>query len=375
MDMESILVVAGALAALVVVAGLVVWRCFHRVVSGTALIVSRPSGPPVVCFEGGRLVVPIVQRAEVIDLTSKTVRIVRRGADGLSCQDGIRADVEACFLVRIEPKAESVLRVAGSLGCVRASDAATVQELFQAKCEDVLRAVARRFEFDALVCERERFRDEVIEVLSVELSGFVLEDLVLERLEQTPIDQLNPDNVLDARGIQKLRERLGKRPAPSAADEGAAAAVVVVDPAPLLPSAAGGSAVALEMGGTLAGASFSLRLRVSGERLELWAGATAQLSIDLRQPFTVQVSRGSSTLNVALRQRLDGLRVEVEVSSPLFEYLEALGADAEQRALCEGLARLEARAIVVRGAELVGLLARVRYAQEVQGVAESRWLR
>jgi uncharacterized membrane protein YqiK len=63
-----------------------------------------------------------MHRAEVMDISVKTIEIDRRGKEGLICKDNIRADIKVTFFVRVNKTTEDVLKVAQSIGCVRASD-------------------------------------------------------------------------------------------------------------------------------------------------------------------------------------------------------------------------------------------------------------
>ena len=175
-----------------------------RVDQGHALVVGK-LGTTSVHF-GRAFVVPYLHRAEVVDLRVKTIRVDRRGKDALSCRDGIRVDLVADFQVRVDPTAEGVLAVANTFGAARTSDAAAIEELFHGKFASVLAATAKHYEFEQLDEERGKFRQEVIEEIGTDLGGFVLDDLSIVTLEQAPIEQYDPDNILDARGLQKVRE-------------------------------------------------------------------------------------------------------------------------------------------------------------------------
>lgn len=183
----------------------VIATSYRRFAQGQALIVSGLRGEPRVAL-GGAMVYPLLQRAEVLDLSVRKLVIERAGARGLVCHDNIRADVRAAFFLRVGGAAEDVLAVARSVGCERAARQETLEELFAAKFADALASVARQLDFEQLLSERELFRDKVIEVIGRDLGGFVLDGLALEQLEQTPLEALDPRNILDAQGIRKLLE-------------------------------------------------------------------------------------------------------------------------------------------------------------------------
>lgn len=188
------------------VAGLLLYaRAFVRVEQGHALVVSKP-GRVDVCF-GGALVIPLIHRAEPIDLRTKPLVIRRSGKDGLVCRDDVRVDLEATFYVRVSKTADDVLKVAQSIGCARAGDPAVLQELLVAKFSEALKTVARHLELEELHTRRHDFKEQVLEMIGEDLGGYVLDDVAIDHLVQTPIGQLDPNDILDAAGIRTITER------------------------------------------------------------------------------------------------------------------------------------------------------------------------
>jgi uncharacterized membrane protein YqiK len=178
-------------------------RTWRQVEQGRAMIINKMSSEPKVTFSGG-IVLPIVNKAEVMDLSVKTIEIARRGKEGLICADNIRADIKVTFFVRVNKTIDDVLRVAQSIGCVRASDPRTLEELFSAKFSEALKTVGKKMEFEELYTKRDIFKDQIIQVIGKDLNGYVLDDAAIDFLEQTPVEVLDPNNVLDALGIEKI---------------------------------------------------------------------------------------------------------------------------------------------------------------------------
>jgi len=177
---------------------------YRKVDQGKALVVTRP-GKIDVSFTP-RLVLPVVNRVEIMDISLKTIEIDRRGADGLICQDNIRADIKVAFFVRVNKSKEDVIRVAQAIGCQRASDPNTLEQLFSAKFSEALKTVGKQLEFVDLYTKREEFRDQIIQVIGRDLNGYILEDAAIDYLEQTPLESLDTNNILDAQGIRKITE-------------------------------------------------------------------------------------------------------------------------------------------------------------------------
>jgi len=181
-------------------------RFYRRVEQGKALIVSRWRKPdPDVTFTGC-VVWPIFNKAEVMDISVKTMEIDRRGKEGLICQDNIRADIKVTFFVRVNKTREDAIKVAQAIGCARASDQRTLEELFSAKFSEALKTVGKQLDFIDLYTKREEFRDQILRVIGRDLNGYVLEDAAIDFLEQTPVSTLDPTNILDAQGIRKITE-------------------------------------------------------------------------------------------------------------------------------------------------------------------------
>ena len=192
------------LVVLVGIAGL--FKAFYKKVDqGTALIVNDLSATPKVRFTGA-LIIPVLYRAELMQISLITLQIDRRGKEGLICRDNMRADITVAFYLRVNETQADVLRVAKALGADRASDKHAVDELFNAKFSEALKTVGKKFECTDLFEKRQEFRDEIIKVIGNDLNGYVLEDVAIDYLEQTPKHVLDPSNILDAEGIRKITE-------------------------------------------------------------------------------------------------------------------------------------------------------------------------
>ncbi|MCB9797714.1 MAG: hypothetical protein H6741_33910 [Alphaproteobacteria bacterium] len=202
--MEYIFLLAAFAGVVIVLGGLVmVTKLYRKVDQGQALIINKTGGDPVITFSGG-LVLPIIHRAEVMDISVKSIELERRGGDGLICKDNIRADIKVAFFVKVSKTAEDVMRVAQAIGCQRASAQETLEELFTAKFSEALKTVGKRLDFEQLYTQRESFRDDIIDVIGRDLDGYTLVDVAIDYLEQTPIQSLDPQNILDAQGIRKI---------------------------------------------------------------------------------------------------------------------------------------------------------------------------
>lgn len=202
--MTAIGVLVAVCLLVVVVALLVLTRLYRKVDQGRALIVSKTRRVDVTFT--GSVVLPVLHRAEVMDISVKTIEISREGRDGLICRDNIRADIRISFFVKVNKTEQDVIKVAQAVGTARASDQKTLQTLFHAKFAEALKTVGKQLDFTDLYTHREELRYKIIELIGVDLNGYHLEDAAIDYLEQTPLAQLDPANVLDAQGIRKITE-------------------------------------------------------------------------------------------------------------------------------------------------------------------------
>jgi uncharacterized membrane protein YqiK len=204
--LSAVAVVVIIVIAVLVLLGLMVSRLFRKVPQGQALVVSK--WRTVVVTFTGQVVIPVIHKSEIMDISVKNIQIERRGkGNGLICKDNIRADISVEFFVKVDPTEQAVKKVAQAIGCERASDIQTLNTLFAAKFSEALKTVGKKFEFESLYTDRDSFRDEIVEIIGKDLNGYVLEDVAIDYLEQTPLADFDPDNILDADGIRKITER------------------------------------------------------------------------------------------------------------------------------------------------------------------------
>lgn len=195
--------IAAGVIILLVLAMLASW--YKKIPQGQALV-RTGSGGTKVAFDRGMLVVPVLHMVEPMDLSVKTIEIARLKEDGLLCKDNLRADIKVVFFVRVNQEAKDISRVAQTIGTKRASDPDILRQLFEAKFSEALKTVGKRFEFVELYDNREKFKQEIINIIGLDLNGYVLDDCAIDYLEQTAIEFLKVDNILDSEGIKKITE-------------------------------------------------------------------------------------------------------------------------------------------------------------------------
>ncbi len=198
----EMIVMAGSVVCIGLVIGLFLIVCFKKVPSNMAGIRTGFGGIKVT--KSGMICLPILHRFDLMDLSIQEIKIELKGKNGAQCKDNIRADIEASFYVMVNPDEPSIIEVAASVGCACASEAETLKGLFEAKFSDVLQAVASQYDNEELRRIRTEFRNGIFEEIGHDLNGYRLEDVAINYLEQTPRENHDPNNTMDAKGIEKI---------------------------------------------------------------------------------------------------------------------------------------------------------------------------
>jgi flotillin len=200
--LESLLI--GFVVIVIVLVTAISLLCIRKIQPGRAGVKTGWGGVKV-AFDW-MVRVPLVQTYHIVDISVKKLEITRKGKDGLVCKDNIRADITVAFYIRVDATGDSVRKVAQMLTPERVSDIEQLRQLFEAKFSEALKTAGKQMEFHELFTERIKFRDNIQNTIGKDLDGFLLQDVAIDYLEQTPLDQHDPSNVLDAEGIKKITE-------------------------------------------------------------------------------------------------------------------------------------------------------------------------
>ena len=175
-------------------------RCMRKVEPGTVGVRTGLGGIKV--RDSWCVVLPLIHKYDIMDISVKRLEINRQGADGLICKDNLRADITVAFYIRVDkPQAQEV---AQAVGCDRASEIDQLRQLFEAKFSEALKTAGKQFDFTSLYTERDQFKQSILEVIGQDLNGYHLEDAAIDYLEQTPLSKMDPNNVLDSIGIKLI---------------------------------------------------------------------------------------------------------------------------------------------------------------------------
>ena len=210
--MVTALVIAGVFLVVLIVLGFIA-NCYKRVNgSGEALVITRFGSSEKNASLSGAFVWPKINFFERIDLTRKPILVSREGVrgqageeyEGLPCKDDIRANIRVAFYIGVNPEEKDILLLAENLTCAGASDIEILKKHLTPKFSEALKTAIKQFNFEDLYKSRKEFRDQVKQLLENDMEGFKLYDVVIDKIDQTPLDALDPNNILDVNGINKI---------------------------------------------------------------------------------------------------------------------------------------------------------------------------
>lgn len=194
--MRLIIFLGGATIIVMIAVLLVVIRLYYRKLKpGQALVISSSSGRQQRVSFSGALVLPIIQRADLIDVTTRIVAVELDGDQAPVTSDGVRVGIKVSFYIGVNHTAEDVLRVAVHFGCEQASDPEALAAFFWPKCVDALRQVVRQVDLEHLQQRPDVVRDQVVNVIGQDLNGFCLADVAIVRVDRAvnrPADEVGP---------------------------------------------------------------------------------------------------------------------------------------------------------------------------------------
>ncbi len=202
----TIVIVAIVLVLFLVIVYFAIIAMFYRKVPQGEALVRTGFGGIKIATDKGMYAIPVLHKIEIMDISVKKIQIERTHTEGLVCRDNMRADIKVAYFVRVNNEVDAIKKVAQTIGCNRASDIETLRDLFEAKFSEALKTVGKKFDFIELYEARREFRDEIVNIIGTDLNGYTLEDCAIDYLEQTPLEYLKPDNILDAEGIKKVTE-------------------------------------------------------------------------------------------------------------------------------------------------------------------------
>ncbi len=172
---------------------------------GCALVVYAPRGDYVsfeTCF-----INPLRSRAESVALAPTELTLALERRDGVTLGDCVRVDVGLRLVARLRREPAAILEAARAHGA-RAGDPEMIAEQLLPALRGAVKRAARKLELEEALLDHGALVDLVEGELDASLLGpYTLDAIAVTRLSITEREHLDPNNVLDARGLRKLVTR------------------------------------------------------------------------------------------------------------------------------------------------------------------------
>jgi uncharacterized membrane protein YqiK len=152
-------------------------------------IVHLPASEALIVY-GGReprvylhraVVIPTFQKPERVDLSTKTLRLVRRGMEALLTRDD-RVEIDFVVQIRVDATSDAILRVGKRFGGPMTFETAPIQEVFGPRILSRAASVVARSTYAEITRDRRRVEQDILAGLN-DLDGFVIDALSIERVE------------------------------------------------------------------------------------------------------------------------------------------------------------------------------------------------
>ena len=204
-------IIVASVIAVVMITAITVTKLYKRTKKGFAFVKTGFGGEKVV-IDGGAIILPILHEVVWVSMKTRRITVSRTNTSALITKDKFRVDVDADFYLRVKQNSTSVAIAAQSLGEGAMQDE-QLKRLMESKFVDALRAVASSMTMNDLHEKRSEFVQSVQNGVQDELekNGIELESVSLTSLDQTNIDNLDPNNAFDAEGMTQLTQIIEDR--------------------------------------------------------------------------------------------------------------------------------------------------------------------
>lgn len=202
---DVFLTVLAAGAGLIVFALFFLLITYRKVPNNHSAMLINGLRKIMVTFNGG-FVLPRIHKAEIMDISVRTIELNRRGENSLSCKDNVRADISISFYIGVNPTQEDVLKVSQAIGAEDASNIKVLEEHFLPKFSEAVKTVGKEMDFQELLVDRDDFNQKIRAMLEGNMDGFKLQRVAIDYLEQAPLSSHREDNMLDVEGRKKITE-------------------------------------------------------------------------------------------------------------------------------------------------------------------------
>lgn len=150
---------------------------YKKVEEGKAIVITGARGRKV--SFSGTIVIPVLEKYEFIDVTTKQIIVDLKDKNGLLTKDNYIVDLNVVFSIRVNLMYNDILMVAQTIGTQKASNLTELENMFIPKFSETLRTVAAHFTFEDLKSKLAEYKSEVLQTIGRDLNGFCLDDIVV----------------------------------------------------------------------------------------------------------------------------------------------------------------------------------------------------
>ncbi|WP_299464695.1 hypothetical protein [uncultured Microscilla sp.] len=169
------------------------------------------AGGTVISFDQIQ-VVPFFHRLTIIDLSLQRLSLHLSESQAILCKDFIKADVKVVFDIKVGANPSYIQNVFHSFDTDQLTDPTYLAQWFLPHFEHALRVVGQTMDFEDLRSQPDKLRDMALEVIGKDLSGFELEDMLVESIERTFVDFYNEEDYLEQQGKAKAKQLAMRAP-------------------------------------------------------------------------------------------------------------------------------------------------------------------
>lgn len=177
---NTVLLSAGIIAIIIFSFALLILKFYQKVPPGRAMIVTGIRGVDV--HFSAIIVIPILERIDLVDITIKKLELSCIGNAALICKDGREIDIKSSFFIMINPNKEEVKIAASKIGSETTFDLKKLKTLFIPRFLESLKLVVESLDSNEILSCKEQFRMALFNHINSRMSTYVLDDCSIDYL-------------------------------------------------------------------------------------------------------------------------------------------------------------------------------------------------
>ena len=158
---------------------------FYKKVPQGKAIIRTGAGGPLIAYDRGIFVIPILHKMEFLDISLKKIEITKMNEESLVCKDGTKAGIKAAFFIKASRDKMDMLQIAQSLGCQAASNPEALHDIFYSSFLEATKKALKTLDYEDSYQSIDLLKFKIISNVGHDLNGFVLDDIAIDYFEKT----------------------------------------------------------------------------------------------------------------------------------------------------------------------------------------------